>query len=223
METIQVKHSGLVDYMEWQVRQRALLRLRQAEACKDTLYLVEHPPVFTLGRNTNIEEHLPADYNRNAGRLYGIPVVKTERGGGVMFHNPGQLVAYPIIRLRKSIRNVRRFMWLIEESILQALAEFGVYGFRQPEIHPGVWTRKGKIGFIGIAIQRGIVFHGFAINVTNELQPFQWIATCGLKNGRITSVQETCDAIVNLAEFQQVLGQCFTRVWDKNVLTSVAG
>lgn len=221
MGTITVKHCGLLDYKEWQNQQREFVRLRQAEVCEDTLFLVEHPPVFTLGRNTNIAEDLPANYSCYTGSLNGIPVVRTERGGGVMFHNPGQLVAYPIIKLKGKIRNIRRFMWLVEEAIIQALAGVGVCGFRQPEIHPGVWTVKGKIGFIGIAIQRSVVYYGFAVNVANDLEPFQWIATCGLRNSRITSVQEMLGAKVAFIKFQEILAERFKKLWNETIVSLV--
>ncbi len=189
--------------------------LRQREKIEDSLFIVEHPPVYTLGRSSDERRHLLVEHEANPSSIMGIPVVRTNRGGGVMFHNPGQVVAYPVIKLRIGTTGIRRFLWLIEEAIIQSLAVFDVKGYRQPDIHPGVWTDSGKIGFIGIAISRGVVFHGFAVNIANDLIPFSYIATCGILDCRVSSLQQMTSVAVTTCEFAKILISRFLDVMDE--------
>jgi lipoyl(octanoyl) transferase len=140
------------------------------------LLLLEHPPVFTLGKNGN---------EANILDPHGIPVRRIDRGGDVTYHGPGQLVGYPIVDLRRI--GVRRFIRTLEDSVLDLLSGLGVRARRRaPSV--GVWSTRGKIASIGVRVARGISMHGFSLNVSNDLTPFGYIHPCGEVGGEVTSV-----------------------------------
>jgi lipoate-protein ligase B len=212
-----VKNTSVMEYCDWCNRQSELLTMRQKDMVDDALYLVEHPPVYTIGRTADPSTELSGNFDPQKSTMDGIPVVKSERGGGVMFHNPGQLVGYPIIKLRPGILKLRNLMWLLEEAMVRTLDSLDVKGFRRPDIHPGVWTAGGKIGFIGIGIRRKVVFHGFALNICNKLHPFDNITVCGLPNEGVTSVQEITGNDATVSEVKEIISRIFTDVWNENL------
>ncbi len=154
---------------------RRLVELRAENEIPDLLLLLEHPPVITLGRQAR-REHLllPVD----ALRRRGVEVVPVERGGDVTYHGPGQLVGYPIVRL-PNLRGVVPFVRKMEETILRFLSAHGVRAYRRVG-YPGVWTERGKICAIGMAVRRNVTFHGFALNLGTDLTAYRWIVPCGL-------------------------------------------
>jgi lipoate-protein ligase B len=175
-----VAHLGRIRYREAVALQEGIRFRRQADEIPDTLLLLEHPPVYTRGRRTEAGD-LPM--GEDWYRLQGIEVEETDRGGRVTYHGPGQLVGYPVMR----IGDVPAFISTMEEAVIRALADEGV----QAEVRPGltgVWTGDSKIGSIGVHVSRGVTTHGFAINVDNDLQPFEWIVPCGIEHVRMTSV-----------------------------------
>jgi lipoate-protein ligase B len=148
------------------------------------LLTLEHWPVYTRGRRSGSDE-LPM--GEEWYRLQGIDVVDTDRGGKVTYHGPGQLVGYPIVRVDDVVAYVR----LLERVLVAVLADEGIQARARPEEGPeytGVWVAERKIASIGVHVARGVATHGFAINVENDLQPFNWIVPCGLTNVRMTSV-----------------------------------
>ena len=177
---LRVCHLGVVDYraaLELQVRLR---EARQADELADTLLLLEHPPVYTRGRRSEPGE-LPM--GEEWYRMQGIDVVATDRGGKLTYHGPGQLVGYPIMR----ISDVVAYLRTMERAIIASLSDGGVQaGLR--EGLTGVWVGERKIGSIGVHVSRGVTTHGFAVNVENDLQPFEWVVPCGLAGVRMTSV-----------------------------------
>jgi lipoate-protein ligase B len=169
---------GLIEYREAVALQERLRARVQDGELPDLLLLLEHPPVFTLGRRSEPGD-LPV-------RVPGIDVVETERGGKLTYHGPGQLVGYPIMR----VDNVRRFVETMETALVAALREAGVAaGTRQGREYTGVWVGERKIASIGIHVSRGVSMHGFAVNVTNDLTPFELVVACGLPGVRMTSIQ----------------------------------
>jgi lipoyl(octanoyl) transferase len=171
---------GEVAYQDALALQERLRAARQADAIPDTLLLLEHPPVYTRGRRARA-----ADLPRGERwyRERGIDVVDSDRGGQVTYHGPGQLVGYPIV----GIDSVREYVAALERTMVAALAEEGVAA-TAPEGVTGVWAGGAKIGSIGVHVSRGVTTHGFAVNVTNDLEPFEWVAACGVEDAQVTSL-----------------------------------
>jgi lipoyl(octanoyl) transferase len=183
-----VCHLGLVGYREALVLQERVRAARQQLALPDVLLTLEHPPVYTRGRRSGPGE-LPM--GEEWYRMQGIEIVDTDRGGKVTYHGPGQLVGYPIVRVDDVVAYVR----LLEQALVDALAQEGIAARARPQDGPdytGVWVGERKIASIGVHVQRGVSTHGFAVNVENDLQPFQWIVPCGLEGVQMTSlIRET--------------------------------
>jgi lipoyl(octanoyl) transferase len=159
--------------------------LRQADAIPDTLLLLEHPPIYTRGRRASDGElTLDEDFYRERG----IEIVPTDRGGKVTYHGPGQLVGYPIMRIDDVGAHLRK----MEAAIVAALADYEIEGRSRCSEgidYTGVWVEDRKIASIGVHVSRGVSTHGFAVNVTNDLEPFSWIVPCGLPDVRMTSLE----------------------------------
>jgi lipoyl(octanoyl) transferase len=176
---------GLVPYAEALARQQQLCRRRQREEVPDVLLLLEHPPVYTRGRRSRAQE-LPLAEEAYLAR--GVEVLDSDRGGRVTYHGPGQLVGYAIMR----IADVHSYLRTIEAAIIAALAGEGIAARSRAAEGPdytGVWVCERKIASIGVHVSRGVTTHGFAINVDNALEPFEWVIACGLQGVAMTSVQ----------------------------------
>jgi lipoyl(octanoyl) transferase len=179
MDEIWVSQLGAVPYREALALQERLRAARQADAIPDVLLLLEHPPVFTHGRRTDPVE-LPHD-----GEAAGaIEVVEVDRGGRATYHGPGQLVGYPIVRLGAIVE----FLRLIESAIVAALADEGIAAHGAEGRPTGVWVEDRKIASLGIHVARRVSTHGFAVNVSNDLAPFEWIVPCGIEGVQMTSI-----------------------------------
>jgi len=151
---------------------------------KDVLLMLEHRPVFTLGRRGGLEN---LTVSRDFLGKSGIPVVQVERGGNITYHGPGQLVGYPIIDLKTAGLKVVDYVTGLEDVMIRIAADWGVPAGRNP-LNRGVWVGSEKLGSVGITIRRGVCFHGFALNVNLSLDPFQWINPCGLSGICVTSM-----------------------------------
>jgi len=170
----------------WDLQNRLVGARKDGMIDKDIVLLLEHPPVFTLGRRGGLENlTVSEDFLKKAG----IPVIHVERGGDITFHGPGQIVMYPIIDLRAARLGVIDYVGLLEEVMIRTAADWGIEAGRNP-LNRGVWVGNNKLGSIGIAIRRGISFHGMAFNVNLSLEPFGWINPCGLHNIGITSMEK---------------------------------
>jgi lipoyl(octanoyl) transferase len=170
-------HLGQVEYREAVALQERLRERVQADELPDLLLLLEHPPVYTLGRRSEPGE-LPLTRE--------IDIVETERGGKLTHHGPGQLVGYPIMH----VPNVRAFVETMEAALVAALREAGVpAGTREGREYTGVWVGDRKIASIGIHVSRRVSMHGFAVNVENDLAPFESVIACGLPDVRMTSLR----------------------------------
>ncbi len=171
-------HLGVVEYREAVEIQERLRERVQAGELPDLLLLLQHPPVYTLGRRSEPGE-LPVSGD--------IPVVETERGGKLTYHGPGQLVGYPIMH----VPNVREFVQTMERALVTAIGDAGVgAGTRDGRELTGVWVEDRKIASIGIHVSRRVSMHGFAVNVDNDLAPFGNVIACGLPGVRMTSLRE---------------------------------
>jgi lipoate-protein ligase B len=187
--TLEVRDLGLVPYGEALELQRRLADERIAGRIPDTLLLLEHPGVITLGRGTR-QSSLPFD--AEALRRRGVEVFEIERGGDVTYHGPGQLVGYPIIDLQQHRPDLHWYLRRLEDVLIDALAGFGIPAERR-EHYTGVWTRGRKIASIGIHVKQWVTWHGFALNVTTDLSPFSLIVPCGIPDVEMTSIEREMD------------------------------
>lgn len=185
--TLRIEDLGRKPYAEVLELQRDLRRRRiEGTSSEDVLLLVEHPPVVTLGRGTR-SSSLPLAPPELEQR--GVEVFEVERGGDVTFHGPGQLVGYPILDLRGHRQDLHWYLRSLEDVLIQALGRMGIEADRNPGL-TGVWTAGRKIASIGVHVKQWVTLHGFALNVTNDLTPFDLIVPCGIRQVVMTSVAE---------------------------------
>lgn len=179
-----VCHLGVVDYLDALALQESVRDARQSDDVPDVLLLLEHPSVYTRGRRASAGE-LPM--GEEWYRAQGIEVIDTDRGGKVTYHGPGQLVGYPIVRTDDVVAHVRT----LERALVAALAQEGIAARPRPQDGPdytGVWVQARKIASLGVHVARGVTTHGFAVNVDNDLTPFEWVVPCGLDGVCMTSM-----------------------------------
>jgi len=202
---------GVVPYDDAREVQKRLEEARQANAIPDVLLLLEHPPVYTKGRRSTAEE-LPM--GEEWYRLQGIDVADTDRGGRVTYHGPGQLVGYPIVSLRAYGDDIHEYIRRMERLMIASLRKWGVAA-GCVEGRTGVWARDRKIGSIGVHVNRGVTTHGFAINVNNDLQPFEWIVPCGIEACRTTSLSRELGAEQDMGRFMDTVAATFGEVYGR--------
>jgi lipoyl(octanoyl) transferase len=204
---------GVVPYEEARATQKRLEAMRQAGEIPDVLLLLEHPPVYTKGRRATADE-LPM--GEDWYRMQGIEIADTDRGGRVTYHGIGQIVAYPIVSLRPYGDDVHRYVRNLERVMIEALAAHGVEaGLR--EGLTGVWVGERKIGSIGVHVNRGVTTHGLAVNVNNDLQPFEWIVPCGIDHCQVTSLSREHGSEQDLDGFVATLAERFGEVYERRV------
>ena len=203
--TLWIVDLGRQTYEKTRGLQKRLVLARRQERIPDVLLLLEHEPVFTIGRHGRWENLL---LNRESLSARDIPCIPTERGGDVTYHGPGQLVGYPVVRVAGEGRKVKALIRGFEEVLLRTLGQFGLRGRRDPS-NPGVWVGNAKIGSIGIAVQHRVSFHGFSLNVDMDLTPFSWINTCGRKGISLTSLSELLGEDVSLQEVKGIVASLF--------------
>lgn len=221
---VSLVHLGRMDYSTALAVQEKACALRQQEQIGDVLLLVEHPPVLTLGRNAR-REHVVATDELLARR--GIALLETNRGGDVTYHGPGQLVGYPILNLRGFTPSIGIIEYLrkVEEVLIRVCAEYGVLTERVPG-RSGVWTIPGgavpekKIAALGVHVARGVTTHGFALNVTTDLDDFNLIVPCGISDRGVTSLEAEVptDHPPSLEQASQSLARHFGRVFDRQIV-----
>ncbi len=175
-----VRHLGLIPYESALALQEALRCQRAEGAIPDTVLLLQHPHVYTTGRFHGEEDIIAPPEN--------IPIVRTNRGGSVTYHGPGQMVGYPILDLKASSLGVREYIWKLEEVIIRLLDDFDIEARRNDDHPGGVWTGSRKICSIGINVSRHATMHGFALNVNTDLKYYNYIRPCGLKAVEMTSM-----------------------------------
>lgn len=215
MTNIDVRRLGRVGYQAGLDLQVALVEDRRAGRIGDTLLLLEHPPVITLGVKTRHgERHIIASEDELL--LQGVTVFDTSRGGDVTYHGPGQLVGYPIFDLKPDRCDVHKYVRDLEEVLILALQQFGIEGVRVKGLS-GVWVgppgQERKVAAIGVRISRWITSHGFALNVATDLRHFQLIVPCGIADRGVTSVEGELGRSVPMIEIEEAVRRGFEAVF----------
>lgn len=216
---VQVLRLGRVEYRDGLELQRQLQEARRADQVPDTLLLLEHPPVLTLGRGA-VETNILTPRAQLAA--LGVEVFETDRGGDVTYHGPGQIVGYPLLHLGPGRQDVRKYVRAIEELMIRTVADWGLTATRI-EQWPGVWvkeSRRGgprKIAALGVHLSRWYTKHGFALNVNTELSHFELIVPCGIREGGVTSMREELQREVEVAEVEERIAHHFEAVFDCEV------
>jgi lipoyl(octanoyl) transferase len=194
---LHVRWLDRVGYAEGLALQQALVEARRREACPDTLLLLEHPPVVTLGRSAD-PRHVLVDEPTLARR--GIELHVTGRGGDVTYHGPGQLVGYPIVRLAGAERDAHRYLRALEQGLIRTAESYGVAAERVPGL-TGVWVGRNKLAAVGVRFNVGwITSHGFALNVSTDLAGFGCIVPCGISDRGVTSLAALLGSAPGLSE-----------------------
>jgi lipoyl(octanoyl) transferase len=204
---------GKGNYKEVWDLQKTVHQKRIEDKIDDTLFLVEHNPVITVGKSGK-EDNLLIPFQILKEK--GIDFYRIERGGDVTYHGPGQLVGYPIFNIKKGLIGIKPFIEKIEDVIIASLKEFDIKG-KKKEKMIGVWIEAGKICSIGIAVKRWVSFHGFALNVNTNLQHFDYIIPCGLKNVTMTSMQKLLNTTIPMNEVKNSIIKNFGIVFNKEV------
>ena len=219
MDQVLIARPGLVRYEEARALQRRIEAARQSDRVPDVLLLLEHPPVYTKGRRAEQGE---LGMGEDWYRAQGIEVCETDRGGRVTYHGPGQLVGYPIVSLKPYGDNVHDYVHRLERLMIDSLAARGV----EAEVIDGltgVWVggrppEGRKIGSIGVHVSRGVTTHGFAVNVNNDLQPFEWIVPCGIDGCRMTSVCRELGAEQEMEAFMEIVARRFGEIFERQLV-----
>ena len=199
---------GLCEYREAWDRQLEV-QASVLEGGEDVLILVEHPPVLTLGANFH-EENLLLSREEYASR--GIDVVRTDRGGDVTYHGPGQVVMYPVFDVSRHGRDLHKWMRDLEETMLLVCAEYGLEA-RRFAPHTGAWVGDLKIAAIGVKVRRWVSVHGIALNCSNDLGAFETIVPCGIEGYGVTSLSQELGRSVGIEEVKPKVVEAFDRVF----------
>lgn len=215
MPELRIHRLGRVEYADGLELQRQFAEARRLEKVPDTLLLLEHPPVLTLGRGAKPGNVVAS---REQLQQLGVDVFETSRGGDVTYHGPGQIVGYPIFLLPEGRRDVRRYVRDVEETMIRSVAKFGLAAARIPR-WPGVWLGEEgaadarKIAAIGVHISRWLTTHGFALNVNTNLSHFELIVPCGIKEAGVTSMQRELGRPLPLSQVEDALVEAYAAVF----------
>lgn len=209
---------GRIPYKEAVELQLAVREAVKRGAGPEHLLLLEHPPVYTLGRNASLADIL-AGAEWLAAR--GIEVAECDRGGQVTYHGPGQLVGYPILNLSPDRRDVRRYVRDLQEVLIRTLAEYGVRAEpRDGQAFVGVWVGEDKIASIGVHLSRWVTTHGFALNVSTDLSGFAGIIPCGLRGIGLTSIERLTGRAPSLPDVAVVCARCFGEIFGRELVVA---
>ena len=218
MKLLQVRRLGLVPYADGLELQRRLVEERKADRIPDTLLLLQHPHVLTIGVKKDGRQHILASPDRLSE--LGVDVFETGRGGDVTYHGPGQLVGYPILNLDPDRRDVHKYVRDLEEVMIRVCADYGLEAGRVKGFS-GAWIKGNsgdeKIGAIGVRISRWITSHGFAFNVTTDVDFFNLIVPCGIADKGVTSLASRLGRIVDMAEVEDRFVAHFAAVLDRQI------
>jgi lipoyl(octanoyl) transferase len=202
MPSLDVRDLGVIPYAEAWTLQQELVAERKAGHASDTLLLLEHPHVITLGRSAQRENILTMPP--------GVELQETNRGGDVTYHGPGQLVGYPIFDLHGLRKDIAWYMRTLEGCLIQALASFGITAERLPGL-TGVWVGQDKIAAMGVHLSRWVTCHGFALNVNTDLSYFKAIVPCGIRDHGVTSMEKLLGHPVKMNEVKQAVIRSFQK------------
>jgi lipoyl(octanoyl) transferase len=219
VDEVLIVRCGLTTYEEAGRLQKRIEAARQADEVPDVLLLLEHNPVYTKGRRTQPGELAMGE---DWYRMQGIEVCETDRGGAVTYHGPGQLVGYPIISLKPYRDDVHGYVRRLEELMTGSLADYGI----EAEVIDGltgVWVGGGppegrKIGSIGVHVRRGVTTHGFAVNVNNDLQPFEWVVPCGIEGVRMTSLCRELGSELDMSAYMDAVAKRFGEIYGRRAV-----
>ena len=202
-----------MDYAEAHRVQKELQSKRIVGEIGDTVLLLEHPPVLTMGRSGK-EQHVLAP--REALEARGISVHEVGRGGDVTYHGPGQLVAYPIIDLRPDRKDVRKYVSSLEETMIRSCGDFGLTARRVEGLN-GAWIGDRKVGAVGVRISRWVTMHGLALNVNSDLSHFEMIVPCGIADKGVTSLSAELDRTVQVRDVIEPMAQHLAQLYDAEI------
>ena len=211
-DTLAIADLGVVEYGAALDLQTRMVAARIEDKIGDTLLMMEHPHVFTLGRG--------ADERFIVANTAGVRTYRVSRGGQVTYHGPGQLVGYPIIKLEGRARDVTRYLRNLEQAMIDTLREFGLDANRRAGL-TGIWIGARKIASIGVGIRRWVTYHGFALNVSTDLSFFDAIVPCGIEGCRMTSISECIEAgreQISMREFSAAMQRSFARVFGYDTI-----
>ena len=216
MNPLQILNLGVCDYLSAYQIQLDLVAKRQKGEIEDTLILVEHPPVITLGKSAEDSHILFAeDYLREQG----VEIHKIERGGDVTYHGPGQIVGYPIFDIKHGGIGIRTFVENLEQLFIRLLKEeFDIPAGKDP-VHTGVWVNGSKITAIGLAVKRGVTMHGFAFNVNTNMSHFQLIVPCGIADRGVTSLEMLTGETQDYERMTELVAEYFCKVFGYEGVT----
>jgi lipoate-protein ligase B len=212
--TLSVARLGVVEYEAALELQDAMASARYRDAIGDTLLILEHPHVFTLGRG--------ADERYLSSAPPDVPVYRVSRGGQVTYHGPGQLVGYPLLKLEGAARDVHVYLRKLEHAMIDALSRCGIAAARRAGL-TGVWVGTRKIASIGIALRRWITLHGLAINVCTDLRYFEMITPCGIEGCEMTSIAALGHPEISVASFSDLMQESFAAVFDYKEVREIDG
>ncbi|HEY7185082.1 MAG TPA: lipoyl(octanoyl) transferase LipB [Vicinamibacterales bacterium] len=219
MRELEVRRLGVVGYEEALALQRHLVEERRAARVPDLLLLLQHPPAITLGvKGDGGRANIVATSDRLAA--LGIAVHETGRGGDVTYHGPGQIVGYPIVDLRPDRCDVHRYVRDLEEVMIRVCADYGVSADRIKGL-TGAWVGAEKIGAIGVRISRWITSHGFAFNVSTDLDHFRLIVPCGISDRGVTSLEHASGRRVAIVDVEDALVRRFAETFERRVTSDL--
>jgi lipoic acid synthetase len=206
-KALEIEDWGLLEYGEAFLRQKALVEERIVGSSSDRLALVEHPPVVTIGRSGSLED---LRISKEALAQKGAALYQVDRGGMATFHGPGQLVAYPIVKLE--MKDLHLFLRTLQQALASVVRSYGL----NPEFRngtPGLWIRSAKVASIGIAVRKWVTYHGVALNVSTNPQWFNWIVPCGHPNEKITSMERELGYSLDMARVKELFIKAFTNLF----------
>jgi lipoate-protein ligase B len=214
----EVRWLGLIDYQQaWNLQAR-LVHERAQQRIPDQLLLLEHPHVFTFGRRGRTENVLSSDEEIAAA---GAQLIHSDRGGDVTYHGPGQLVGYPILYLEEDQRDIRGYIRRLEEAVIRTLADYSIEAGREPGF-PGVWVGEEKICAVGVKISEWVTLHGFALNVSTDMDFFRHIIPCGIAGKGVTSMERLLPAVPSVRDVGEQFSTRFSEVFERRMVYELA-
>lgn len=206
------------EYREaWSLQSDLVAARKDKSIDTDIVLLLEHPPVFTVGNNSGMNN---LTVSKKFLEKAGIPLIRVERGGDITFHGPGQLVMYPVIDLHAARLSVPDHIEKLEEVMIRAAQDWGIRAQRNP-MNRGIWVGKNKLGSVGIAIRHGISFHGMALNVNLSLEPFGWINPCGLQEIAMTSMEQELLRRVSMNQVREAVKRYLEVVFGVELVMTI--
>ena len=205
-----IRDLGLIDYREAYKIQKDCVRLRKLNEIGDSLILAEHNAIFTIGRTGKIENLL---IDVEVLRRDGIEVIRTDRGGDITYHGPGQLMVYPIVDLKKTTKDLHQYLRDLEELVMRVLSEYAIHSERLNG-KTGIWVGGKKVASIGVAASNWVTYHGVSINVNCDLSSFSMIYPCGMKDVEATSIRTLLGEDIEMRKLKSRVAAHFIEIFD---------